>query len=72
MTKFQIPVEVLSRALSLMLDWRVEVATSGLNRGASLIAHSVTIECRINSYVSIGYPLWLKDLFLHESSSSLR
>ncbi|VVB03586.1 unnamed protein product [Arabis nemorensis] len=65
---FSYQVQTLLHTLSPLLEWRVEAAIAGSNRGAFLIAQSVTMEFMIHSYVAAGYPLWLRDLFMIEQS----
>lgn len=54
---FKHQVEVISKALMPLMEWRLEVVASGLNRGMCLIVQSVTKNFRMQSYVSIGYPM---------------
>ncbi|XP_010495246.1 PREDICTED: uncharacterized protein LOC104772313 [Camelina sativa] len=56
----------LLRLLEWVDRWKVEVEGSGTNRGAFLIAQSVTSECRLHSYVAAGAPSWLHSVFEHE------
>ncbi|KAG7589319.1 Reverse transcriptase domain [Arabidopsis suecica] len=58
-------LEVLS-VLKLLCDWRVVYELGTANRGASLIARSVTEDCRLHSYVARGFPFWLNGLFSSE------
>lgn len=47
--------------------WRLLREQRFGNRGAFLIAKSVTTEDRRQSYVAAGYPFWLRGLFIFES-----
>lgn len=57
------------KALALLVDWKIEWEPPNSNKSASLLAQSVTKKDRLQSYVAIDYPLWLKDLFLSEALS---
>lgn len=63
-----------SRALSRLIQqvpfWRICIEDKLGNRGAFLIASSVTREDRRQSYVAAGYPEWLRGLFIYEQSNS--
>ncbi|EFH52088.1 predicted protein [Arabidopsis lyrata subsp. lyrata] len=60
----------LMRCLGLFLEWSVVHELPLANRGAYLLAQSVTAECRLNSYVASSYPSWLYGLFEHERLAS--
>ena len=47
-------------------NWLLSFEPTKANFGASLIATSVTEDLRLNSYVSRGYPSWLKGFFDEE------
>lgn len=64
---FKGQVHQILLALSLVLNWRLEHEERNANLGAFLIARSVTLEDRSQSYVAQGYPFWLKDVFTNES-----
>ncbi|KAG7585838.1 Ribonuclease H domain [Arabidopsis thaliana x Arabidopsis arenosa] len=46
-----------------ILNWKVVVEVVEANRGANLIAQSVTGDLRLQSYVAAGYPSWLQGVF---------
>lgn len=52
--------------LCLLMDWSLVFEGSSANRGANLIAQSVTNDCRFHSYVATSFPLWLEDVFRNE------
>lgn len=64
-------MEVLS-VLKLVSDWSLVSEKSSANRGAALIAKSVTVDCRLRSYVATGFPFWLSGLFCSERVLSSR
>jgi len=64
--KFQ--VHFLLGELSNFLDWKLCGEVRSSNLGAHLIAKSVTMEDRRQSYVATGFPFWLKHLFEKERS----
>ena len=43
--------------------WRFSKEMNSGNRGAFLIAQSVTRDLRFQSYVAAGYPFWLQGIF---------
>lgn len=47
-------------------NWRVQVEEASMNKGATYIAFSAVRDDRRHSYVAVGYPIWLKELFLFE------
>lgn len=51
--------EVILKALELIPCWKFVAEDRKSNRGAFLIANSVTNEDRRQSYVASGYPFWL-------------
>ncbi|KAG7540714.1 Reverse transcriptase domain [Arabidopsis thaliana x Arabidopsis arenosa] len=59
---------LLTDLLRNFLVWKLVAEERSSNLGAHLIARSVTREDRRQSYVAIGFPLWLKHLFEKESS----
>ncbi|KAG7548049.1 hypothetical protein ISN44_As12g032580, partial [Arabidopsis suecica] len=64
---FKTQVEQISLAFNGILDWRIEHEQKKANLGAFLIARSVTVEDRSQSYIAQGYPFWLKEVFTNES-----
>ena len=50
--------------------WRCLKEEKGKNRSAFLIAQSVTISRRFQSYVAAGYLFWLQDVFENEKCSA--
>ena len=63
---FKFQSEILRRALQPISNWKLCSEDRKANKGANLIAKSVTNEDRRQSYVASGYPFWLKDLFTEE------
>lgn len=59
----------LSTLIQKIPFWRLCVEEKRCNKGAFLIAKSVTRDDRRQSYVAAGYPFWLRGLFIHESKS---
>ncbi|KAG2324302.1 hypothetical protein Bca52824_007030 [Brassica carinata] len=57
----------INRMLAGMMEFRLRYVGRAENRGASIIAQSVTREGRIHSYVAQGPPRWLFELFVNES-----
>lgn len=57
--------------LGIFLEWKLCGELRNTNLGAHLIAKSVTVEDRRQSYVATGFPFWLKMLFENESSIAL-
>lgn len=57
----------INRLLAGMLEFRLHYVVRAENRGASIIAQSVTREGRLHSYVAQGPPRWLFELFVNES-----
>ncbi|XP_010495688.1 PREDICTED: uncharacterized protein LOC104772818 [Camelina sativa] len=58
-------MEVAS-SLRSILEWKLFLENSSSNRGALLVAQSVTTDCRLQSYVASGHPFWLNGLFEEE------
>lgn len=56
-------------SLSNIQEWRVLYEKTLANKGASFIAQSVPDHELFHSYVSIGYPFWMGELFELERSS---
>lgn len=59
----------IDRKLAAIQDWRIEMAYTDSNKGASLIALSVIQGNRFQSYVAQGFPNWLKILFESEEQN---
>lgn len=59
----------LLERLSALEWWRIIFEDRHCNRGAFLIAQSVTRGGYVRSYVASGAPLWLHELFGNEESS---
>lgn len=67
---FSFHVSEIQHFLEKILQWSLVVEKSVANRGASLIAQSVVVEDRVQSYVATGYPSWLRHVFEDERISS--
>ncbi|KAG7555091.1 Reverse transcriptase zinc-binding domain [Arabidopsis suecica] len=63
---FKLQAELVSKALDFIPFWKLRKEDRKANKGALLIAKSVTLEDRRQSYVASGYPFWLKELFTEE------
>lgn len=60
----------LTRSLRYFSEWKLEVEDAAANRGANLIAQSVTGDLRCQSYVALGHPQWLHRVFVDEEGLS--
>lgn len=60
-------VKELNQLLHLMSDFQLKSVLKEENRGAAIIAQSVTREGRVQSYVANGHPSWLFEFFVNES-----
>ncbi|KAG7573473.1 Endonuclease/exonuclease/phosphatase superfamily [Arabidopsis suecica] len=49
-----------------IIEWKLSKESVLANRGASLIAQTVTSDLRLHSYVASGHPSWLNRLFEDE------
>lgn len=63
---FSFHSQEIKRIMGAGLEWKVIVEVSAANRGANFISQSVTRDIRLNSYVAVGYPSWLKGVFEEE------
>ncbi|KAG7572675.1 Reverse transcriptase zinc-binding domain [Arabidopsis suecica] len=63
---FKAHAVALNRSLLPFVNWKVELEVAAANRGANLIAQSVTGDPRVQSYVAAGHPLWLNSVFIEE------
>lgn len=61
----------LIHELSKIKEWRLEGEIKSTNIGASLIANSVMLKDRRQSYVVTGAPVWLQDVFGSERNIGL-
>lgn len=52
--------------LKFFRRWKIILENSYSNRGAFLIAKSVTNDCRLQSYVAVDHPFWLDGVFVEE------
>ncbi|XP_024013803.1 uncharacterized protein LOC112087890 [Eutrema salsugineum] len=59
----------ISKVLSKISDWKAVYESPSTNKGASLIAKSVTNEDRRQSYVALGYPFWMQNTFIEEGDT---
>lgn len=59
--------EELRRKLALIGEFQLRCVSREEDRGASIIAQSVTREKRLQSYVAAGHPDWLFEVFVNES-----
>lgn len=55
-------------ALEQISSWKFFLENKETNRGAFLIAQSVSKDKRIQSYVSVSFPFWLKEYFVNGSA----
>lgn len=60
---FRFQTQEIQRLLGYVLEWKVLLEPVSANRGAVLIAQSVTNDVRFQSYVATGFPSWLKGVF---------
>lgn len=63
---FSFQASELLPLLSLIMEWKVVSERASANRGANLIAQSVTNDCRLQSYVAASHPFWLNGVFASE------
>lgn len=54
---------LVMNSIQRFVEWNLEFVLRCANRGASFIAQSVTREHRSQSYVAVGSPFWLLDMF---------
>nr|VDD45330.1 unnamed protein product [Brassica oleracea] len=62
-------VEEMRILLSRMKEFQLKKVSIEENGGASFIAQSITRQNRSQSYVAIGHPSWLGELFVNECRS---
>lgn len=70
--EFPLVRHVVAEILSILESfefWEVKTVPPDANRIAKKIAKSVTSDHRYQSYVSRGYPIWLKDLISLEADN---
>lgn len=58
----------LTKVLARFTSCKLILETRDANRGAHLIAQSVTKELRTQSYVAVEFPAWFVETFVYESS----
>ncbi|RID52753.1 hypothetical protein BRARA_G00194 [Brassica rapa] len=56
----------IREALRRCTDWEMSAVSIVANKGAFLIAKSVTSEQKVQSYVASGAPNWLRDMIEEE------
>ena len=66
---FAFQIAELTHFLEKIEVWKVLEEKVVSNRGASLIAQSVVKDNRFQSYVAVGHPSWLHQLFEGERIS---
>lgn len=64
---FKFHSSTLSDMLTKISQWRMVVEEKRCNKGTFLIARSVTMEDRRQSYVAAGEPSWLCRFFSNEA-----
>lgn len=67
---FSFQISEIHHFLEKILDWNLMQEKASANRGAALIAQSIVVEDRFQSYVATGSPLWLRHVFENEKVSS--
>lgn len=67
---FRYQSQELKRSLRDSMMWKMIFEPVEANRGANLIAQSVTNDSRLQSYVATGHPSWLQGVFEDERVSS--
>lgn len=60
---FKFKVLELRLLLRNFLDWKLLAEPVAANRGARLIASSAVLDCRFQSYVARGHPVWCQIVF---------
>ena len=60
----------LRNSLRYFVEWRLELEVAATNKGANLIAQSVTGDMRNQSYVASGPLVWLSRVFSEERGLS--
>ncbi|KAF8109048.1 hypothetical protein N665_0103s0004 [Sinapis alba] len=66
---FGYQAEELKRLLAGIDDYKLRCVSKEENRGATFIAQSVSRQGRMQSYVAVGHPSWLFEVFVNESRS---
>ncbi|XP_010418558.1 PREDICTED: uncharacterized protein LOC104704124 [Camelina sativa] len=64
---FRFQAMELNKIVEQISGWVLEVEMEKANRGAGLIAQSVTRDSRMQSYVIVSYPQWLHLVFEEET-----
>lgn len=64
---FRYQSKELGLSLKSIKDWKFFVENSFSNRGALMIAKSITNDGRLQSYVASGHPAWLGDILAEDS-----
>lgn len=67
---FAYQISKVIKRLETIHDWWFVCESPETNRGASLIAQSATNPTLANSYVALGHPFWLQNLFVGERDLS--
>lgn len=60
----------MARLLKKIREWRLTFEHPSANRGAFLVAQSATREFLTQSFIAVGYPFWLQELFETEKNLS--
>lgn len=67
---FSFQTSEIHHFLEKILEWKLVEEKVSANRGAALIAQSIVVDNRFQSYVATGFPLWLRHIFDVERISS--
>lgn len=64
---FRYYVSELMNLLSNFPIWKVEVESFATNRCATHITQIIISQDRLQSYVALSFPSWLREIFVNES-----
>lgn len=59
---FRFHSQELKRRLRGTMEWKMVFEPMEANRGANLIAQTITNDVRLQSYVALGHPSWFQGI----------
>lgn len=63
---YRYQVSELKKALGKINEWSLKGVSARTNRNAEMVAKSVTVEMKYQSYVASGGPFWLREVLDNE------